>query len=61
MTICSNVLQDSIPKQLKDFTLQSFSMGPSEKRLEKLGYFLVNTVNVVKKLCRQFSKTDGIT
>ena len=29
-----------IPKQLKDFTLQSFSMAPSEKLLEKLGYFL---------------------
>ena len=29
-----------IPKQLKDFTPQFFSIGPSEKLLEKLGYFL---------------------
>ena len=29
-----------IPKQLKDFMLQSFSMAPSEKLLKKLGYFL---------------------
>ena len=29
-----------IPKQLKDFTLQSFSMAGSEKVFEKLGYFL---------------------
>ena len=29
-----------ISKQLKDFTLQSFSMAPSEKLLEKSGYFL---------------------
>ena len=29
-----------IPKQLKDFTLQSFSMAPSEKLLENVGYFL---------------------
>ena len=29
-----------VPKQLKDFTLQSFSMAPSEKLLKKLGYFL---------------------
>ena len=29
-----------IPKQLKDFTLQSFSVAPSEKLLEKFGYFL---------------------
>ena len=29
-----------IPEQLKDFILQSFSMAPSEKLLEKLGYFL---------------------
>ena len=31
-----------VPKQLKDFTLQSFSMAPSDKLLEKLGYFLGN-------------------
>ena len=29
-----------VPKQLKDFTLQSFSMALSEKLLKKLGYFL---------------------
>ena len=29
-----------VPKQLKDFTLQSFSMAPSEKLLRRLGYFL---------------------
>ena len=29
-----------IPEQLKDFILQPFSMGPSEKLLEKLGYVL---------------------
>ena len=29
-----------VSKQLKDFTLQSFSMAPSEKLLKKLGYFL---------------------
>ena len=29
-----------VPKQLKDFTLQSFSMASSEKLLKKLGYFL---------------------
>ena len=29
-----------IPKQLKDFTLQSFSMALSEKLLEKFGCFL---------------------
>ena len=29
-----------VPKQLKDFTLQSFPMAPSEKLLKKLGYFL---------------------
>ena len=29
-----------IPKQLKDFKLQFFSMAPSEKLLDKLGYFL---------------------
>ena len=29
-----------VPKQLKDFMLQSFSMAPSEKLLKKLGYFL---------------------
>ena len=29
-----------VPKQLKDFTLQSFSMAPSEKLIKKLGYFL---------------------
>ena len=29
-----------IPKQLKDFTLQSFSMAPSEKLLKQLKYFL---------------------
>ena len=28
-----------IPKQLKDFTLQSFSMAPSEKLLEKWDIF----------------------
>ena len=30
----------SVPKQLKDFTLQFFSKEPSEKLLKKLGYFL---------------------
>ena len=29
-----------VPRQLEDFTLKSFSMAPSEKLLEKLGYFL---------------------
>ena len=29
-----------VPKQLKDFTLQSFSISPSEKLLKKFGYFL---------------------
>ena len=29
-----------VPKQLKDFTFQSFSMAPSEKLLKTLGYFL---------------------
>ena len=29
-----------VPKQLKDFTSQSFAMAPSEKLPKKLGYFL---------------------
>ena len=36
-----------VPKQLKDFTLQSFSMAPSEK---SWGIFLTNTTNIVRKL-----------
>ena len=40
-----------IPKQLKDFTLQSFSKARSEKLLEKLAYFLVKYINNVRKLC----------
>ena len=42
-----------IPKQLKDFTLQSFSMAPSEKLLKKSkswDIFLTNTINIVRKL-----------
>ena len=39
-----------VPKQLKDFTLQSSSMVPSEKLLKSWDIFLTNTINIVRKL-----------
>ena len=41
-----------VPKQLKDFTLQSFSMVPSCRETFKIDWdiFLTNTINIVRKL-----------
>ena len=41
-----------IPKQLKDFTLQSFSMALNQRSSSKSwDIFLVNTTNIIMKLC----------
>ena len=40
-----------LPKQLKDFTLQSFSMGLQRNSSKSWDIFLVNSVNIVRKLC----------
>ena len=51
LNIYSNAMLLHHPKQLKDFTLQSFSMAPScREASKKLGYFLDKKINIVRKL-----------